>query len=1031
MAELYPFIDIAALDTIREGFARGDALVLLTMDFSHILWANNAGAQLLGHDNLQTTIGAATDFSVTTKRQLTALGATAASTPRIVNLRLAASLHAPLTQAELSQIILPDQNKAHLLRVKATTPLPAQQLIAGLTTDIHHAAILTASGEIIASSAQFNELEINKSTLADLAIEVKDAQAGLIKRRIRAGTTTIPAAILHLQNDENFSLLIAAAPIKESIGVNQTDEVQTDAVPQSDNETQNTQILSSTYFSPAKGDVHFVWKTNATGFLTELSSEFTQTLGFADHQFIGESFETIAQNLNLEGFDEISSLLDGRDTWAGRQIHWPTAKGDWIVPVEFAALPAFSRDREFAGFHGFGIIHCAQAQPIVAKTTEPVISEALEENTEQSDNKTSDLLDALKTRIIDEDIAAATQEEETARTLAAPSHAEMPKSKESRLSPAERNAFREIAERLRRQGIQQADEYREQSTDHYSPPVLIASNDDGIKLLEEEQTEAPFATDFATNGEETNSNIALLKDAVKKKQQASSAHQAGEFLAQLPVPLIIYSSNHIHYANDAFLELTAYSSINEIEELGGVEALFNAETDISDNNNSMVLIKRNGEPLAVDAHLQSVPWDDGRALMISIMARRDETEEPQEPQHIHYQEDAINDNMLVLSEAKLALQTEIAELKTILDTATDGVVLINEDGSIRSMNHSASALFGFQKDEMIAKSFKNLFADESQQIAMDYLTGLSSNGVMSVLNDGREIIGREAQGGNIPLFMTIGKLPSSNGYCAVLRDITQWKRAEEELKEARKKAELASSHKSDFLARISHEIRTPLNAIIGFSELMINESFGRIENQRYKDYMRDINRSGNHVLALVNDLLDISKIEAGGQDMDFDAVSVNEIIQECIALMQPQANRNRVIIRSSLMTDLPDIVADGRSLKQIILNLLTNAVKFTNSGGQVIVSTAHELSGAVVIRVRDNGIGMTQQEIDIALKPFRQVQNNMDMPAPHPSDAGTGLGLPLTKAMVEANRAQLSIESEPGHGTLVEVAFPSIRVLAN
>ena len=207
--------------------------------------------------------------------------------------------------------------------------------------------------------------------------------------------------------------------------------------------------------------------------------------------------------------------------------------------------------------------------------------------------------------------------------------------------------------------------------------------------------------------------------------------------------------------------------------------------------------------------------------------------------------------------------------------------------------------------------------------------------------------------------MTIGKLPDDSGYCAVVRDITQWKRAEEELTQARALAERASSQKTDFLARVSHEIRTPLNAIIGFSELMMDEKFGPIANDRYRDYLRDINRSGNHVLDLVNDLLDISKIEAGQQEMAYEAVSLNDTLAETVAMMQPQANRERVIIRSSFASQLPDVVADLRSVRQIALNILSNAVRYTQAGGQVIVSTAYEAAGDVVMRVRDTGIGMT------------------------------------------------------------------------
>ena len=358
-------------------------------------------------------------------------------------------------------------------------------------------------------------------------------------------------------------------------------------------------------------------------------------------------------------------------------------------------------------------------------------------------------------------------------------------------------------------------------------------------------------------------------------------------------------------------------------------------------------------------------------------------------------------------------------------TATDGVVFLNRDGTIRSINQSAEALFGFDPAAVAGKPFTHLLATESHRAAADYLSNLAGTGVASLMNDGREVIGREAHGRFIPLFMTIGKLDGESGFCAVLRDITQWKRAEEDLNAARRAAEYASSQKSEFLARVSHEIRTPLNAIIGFSDMMSEEKFGPVGNPRYLDYLKDINRSGRHVLDLVNDLLDISKIEAGQQEMDFESVSLNEALAEAVSIMQPAANRERVIIRSSFASELPDVVADLRSIKQIGLNLLSNAVRHTGAGGQVIVSTAYEPTGAVAIRVRDTGIGMSQADIELAMKPFRQLNTLR-----RERGDGTGLGLPLTKAMTEANRAQFTISSTLGQGTLVEILFPSTRVLA-
>src|SRR5262249_42201695 len=159
-----------------------------------------------------------------------------------------------------------------------------------------------------------------------------------------------------------------------------------------------------------------------------------------------------------------------------------------------------------------------------------------------------------------------------------------------------------------------------------------------------------------------------------------------------------------------------------------------------------------------------------------------------------------------------------------------------------------------------------------------------------------------------------------------------------------------------------------------------------VGNDRYRQYLKDIHASGAHLVSLLNDLLDLSKIEAGKLDLTFAAIDLNEVTQQCVALMQQQANRERVIIRTSLAPSLPAVVADARSVRQIVLNLLSNSIKFTGAGGQVIVSTAQSDSGEPVLRVRDTGTGMSEQEIAIALEPFRQL-------ATAQREGGTGLGL--------------------------------------
>ncbi|MGA7311628.1 MAG: histidine kinase dimerization/phospho-acceptor domain-containing protein, partial [Pseudolabrys sp.] len=369
-------------------------------------------------------------------------------------------------------------------------------------------------------------------------------------------------------------------------------------------------------------------------------------------------------------------------------------------------------------------------------------------------------------------------------------------------------------------------------------------------------------------------------------------------------------------------------------------------------------------------------------------------------------------------------EKENRELKSILDTATDGVLVLDRTGRILSANRSAEALFGYEPADFAKHSFGDLLAPESRRSALDHLERFANGTGAGLLDAGYEAIGCVRKGGLVPLYITMGRIEDGEKLCAVLRDITVWKRAAEELTNAKQAAEKASIAKSEFIAKISHEIRTPLNAIIGFSEVMMDERFGPVGNERYRQYLKDIHASGGHLISLLNDLVDLSKIEAGKLELTFVNVNLNDLVQQCVAIMQQQANRERVIIRTALSANLPQIVADARSMRQIALNLLSNSIKFTGAGGQVIVSTALTDDQEVVLRVRDTGPGMSEKDLETALEPFRQAANALHW-------GGTGLGLPITKALVEANHARFGIASQVGDGTLVEVAFPTTRVLAH
>ncbi|MBT4464912.1 MAG: GAF domain-containing sensor histidine kinase, partial [Rhodospirillaceae bacterium] len=248
--------------------------------------------------------------------------------------------------------------------------------------------------------------------------------------------------------------------------------------------------------------------------------------------------------------------------------------------------------------------------------------------------------------------------------------------------------------------------------------------------------------------------------------------------------------------------------------------------------------------------------------------------------------------------------------------------------------------------------------------------------------------------------------------------------AAENLLEAKKNAEIANTAKSDFLSSMSHELRTPLNAIIGFSDSIGNEMFGPVDNEKYSEYIGDINHSGQHLLKLINDILDVSAIEAGALELQEETVNINDVVNSAISLISPRAEEGKVSVASTIDTTIPKVHVDVRRMQQIMLNLLSNAVKFTPQGGEVIIGAHNNARGILAITVSDTGIGMDEAEISIALNRFGQVDTGLDR-----KHEGTGLGLPLTQELIGLHGGHLEIKSNKGFGTTITVTIPGNRII--
>ncbi len=751
-------------------------------------------------------------------------------------------------------------------------------------------------------------------------------------------------------------------------------------------------------FTSSSEPVRFAWTVDDHQIFLSVSPELAQTVGPNAADIVGRRWKDVAKVFGFDTSGDIQRLLEKRDTWSGKSVLWPVQGTDLVVPVDLAALPAFSGARQFDGFRGFGIIRTADVIFDPDETGLALVSGPAKPKPESkpAPHGIDAGLDASRRlQSVDRDDRDAPDGNGRAQAGAAGGNVvDLTSRKRDRgdeLSKTEARAFQEIGRKL--------------VEDAPVKPAEPASD-----FLVETMPSRTVADEHPKKSPTGDVPRSTANGEVRKPGSAVNGDDAGNtaILKKLPVPVLVYRMGESLYANPELLSITGYASLEELSEAGGVDALFSpADGDgtLSEGDNgALPLRRRDGSSVQVSPLLQSVPWLGGRALLLSFRP-------PIQPNG---------------GEKAAVDMARVAELQNILDTATDGILVTTREGQIESLNAPAEALFGVNHRDAAGLPLTELFAKESHRAVEEYMRELKEPGVAGLINNGREVIGRHAKGGLIPLFLTLGRMGQEEKFCAVLRDITPWKRAEEELVGARRVAESASEQKSEFLARVSHEIRTPLNAIIGFSDVMIEERFGPIDNDRYRGYLRDINRSGVHVLDLINDLLDISKIEAGKMELTYEAVDLNQLVSETVALLQPQANAERIIIRTSLSRAVPRVVADARSIRQIILNLVSNAIKFTPANGQVIVSTVYEGNGEVVMRVRDTGRGMSEREIEHAMKPFHQVNVTDER-----RGQGTGLGLPLTKALVEANRAYFDLESTPGEGTIAHVHFPTQRVLAD
>jgi PAS domain S-box-containing protein len=380
---------------------------------------------------------------------------------------------------------------------------------------------------------------------------------------------------------------------------------------------------------------------------------------------------------------------------------------------------------------------------------------------------------------------------------------------------------------------------------------------------------------------------------------------------------------------------------------------------------------------------------------------------------------------LAADEAGLARRAE-RQMRQVVEGSLQGIIVRNSEG-ILYINDGHAKLLGYSsaKEIMALNEItpnSSIHPDDLPIVLQRIKARMSGEEALShyelrfIHRDG-SIVWTDV----LATFLVWDGQPASLSW---ITDITARKKAEEELVKSKEAAEFANRAKTEFLANMSHELRTPLNAILGFSEVIANGMFGPVGNPKYVEYASDIHKSGQLLLDLINDVLDLSKLEAGKLALHETNIALPNVIAQCVSLVKDRAASAAVALVLDLPPAIPDVRGDERAIKQILLNLLSNAIKFTPDGGTVTIRARCSESG-LALSVCDTGIGMGPEDIKVALSPFGQVDSKLAR-----KHQGTGLGLPISRSLARLHGGDLGIESVPDKGTTITVHFPSQRLMS-
>jgi len=495
-------------------------------------------------------------------------------------------------------------------------------------------------------------------------------------------------------------------------------------------------------------------------------------------------------------------------------------------------------------------------------------------------------------------------------------------------------------------------------------------------------------------------------------QDATPLHEERERLGGIiegsTEGIVVHRNGRILYANPRMAELVGLESTKAVLQTGTIDQF--VHPDDRDRVRSYAaarlagkdaprdyefrIVTRDGKAIWVDCRAGTVTWGGEPALVAACF---DITEQKKTDQ---------------------ARQETEMLFRRVFDLSPDIVTLTRfADGRYEYISQSFLDLLGFGPEEVIGKT--------SEEIGI-WSAGTNRKALVEALQRDETVHAMETQvrrrdGTILDLAMsaTVLDFRGEPYILMVSHDITERKRQRQELIESKRAAEIANRTKSEFLANISHELRTPLNAVIGFAELMHSQALGPLGNPQYLDYSGDILDAGRHLLSIINDILDLSKLEAGRLSVSLDRVDAAEIITSCSRLVGERAESAGLTLDVRPPKNELEVFADSKRLKQALINLLANAIKFTPEGGKVRLKAKALKSGRIRFTVSDTGIGMSEDELEKALTPFGQIDSSLAR-----RYDGAGLGLPLVTAMVEIQHGTFNLKSTPGRGTVASIDMP-------